>query len=190
MPFSFQETELPEVKLVSSKAFPDSRGFFTEMYKASEFNVNGIRDVFVQENHSHSIKGTIRGLHYQNEPMAQGKLVSVIHGEIYDVAVDIRKGSPRYGKWIGELLSAKNHNMLWIPIGFAHGFCVVSENADLVYKISGSEYAPEYESGIIWNDPEINIEWPVDTPVLSEKDLQLPSLTNSHNNFSFETIQR
>ena len=188
MPFSFQNTELPEVILVSSQAFSDSRGFFAEMYKASDFNVNGIKNIFVQENHSHSIKGTIRGLHYQNQPMAQGKLVSVIHGEIYDVAVDIRRGSSTYGQWVGEFLSDKNHNILWVPIGFAHGFCVVSETADLVYKISGAEYAPEYENGIIWNDPEINIQWPIDTPMLSEKDLGLPSFANSNNNFSFEKV--
>jgi len=184
MPFTFKKLEIPEVILVTPKSFPDERGFFLESFKESEFASNGIKTIFVQDNFSHSVKGALRGLHYQKNPEAQAKLVIALRGEIFDVVVDIRKNSPTYGKWIGEILSENNHNSLYIPEGFAHGFCVLSEEADVLYKVS-QEYSPEDEKGIIWNDPEINIAWPIDKPILQEKDSKLPVLKNADNNFVY-----
>ena len=126
----------------------------------------------------------LRGLHYQENPKAQAKLVTALRGEIFDVAVDIRKDSPTYTKWIGEILSEDNHKLLYIPEGFAHGFCVLSQNADVLYKVN-QEYSPEHEKGIIWNDPAINITWPIDNPILHEKDHQLPLLKDADNNFVY-----
>ena len=182
MPFTFKKLEIPEVILVTPKSFPDERGFFLESFKESEFASNGIKTIFVQDNFSHSVKGVLRGLHYQKNPEAQAKLVIVLRGEIFDVAVDIRKDSSTYGKWVGEILSENNHNSLYIPEGFAHGFCVLSEEADVLYKVS-QEYSPEDEKGITWNDPKINIIWPIDNPLLHEKDSKLPILKNADNNF-------
>ena len=184
MPFTFKKLEIPEVILVTPKSFPDERGFFLESYKESEFTSNGIKTIFVQDNLSHSVKGVLRGLHYQKNPKAQAKLVIALRGEIFDVAVDIRKNSPTYGKWVGEILSENNHNSLYIPEGFAHGFCVLSEEADVLYKVS-QEYSPEDEKGIIWNDTEINITWPIDKPIIQEKDSKLPDLKNADNNFIY-----
>jgi len=146
-----------------------------ETYKKSAFAANGITDDFVQDNFSHSIGGVVRGLHYQKSPHAQAKLVSVISGEIFDVAVDIRQGSPTFGQWAGVSLSAENKNMLYIPAGFAHGFCVISEEVDFTYKVS-AEYAPDLDRGLLWSDPDIGISWPISKPILSEKDMQLPKL--------------
>ena len=182
MPFTFMKLDIPEVMLVEAKAFHDDRGFFLESFKESVFTSNGIDTRFVQDNFSHSAKGVLRGLHYQKNPKAQAKLVTALRGEIFDVAVDIRKDSPTYGKWVGEILSETNHKLLYIPEGFAHGFCVLSEIADVLYKVS-REYSPEHERGIIWNDPEINITWPIDKPVLQERDSQLSTLKNADNNF-------
>lgn len=184
MPFTFKKLKIPEVILVTSKSFPDERGFFLESFKESEFASNGIKTTFVQDNFSHSVKGVLRGLHYQKNPKAQAKLVIALRGEIFDVTVDIRKDSPTYGKWVGEILSENNHNSLYIPEGFAHGFCVLSEEADVLYKVS-QEYSPEHEKGIIWNDPEVNITWPIDKPILQEKDSKLPVLKNADNNFVY-----
>ena len=184
MPFTFKKLEIPEVILVTPKSFPDERGFFLESYKESEFTSNGIKTIFVQDNLSHSVKGVLRGLHYQKNPKAQAKLVIALRGEIFDVAVDIRKNSPTYGKWVGEILSENNHNSLYIPEGFAHGFCILSEEADVLYKVS-QEYSPEDEKGIIWNDTEINITWPIDKPIIQEKDSKLPDLKNADNNFIY-----
>ena len=184
MPFTFKKLEIPEVILVTPKSFPDERGFFLESYKESEFTSNGIKTIFVQDNLSHSVKGVLRGLHYQKNPKAQAKLVIALRGEIFDVAVDIRKNSPTYGKWVGEILSESNHNSLYIPEGFAHGFCILSEEADVLYKVS-QEYSPEDEKGIIWNDTEINITWPIDKPIIQEKDSKLPDLKNADNNFIY-----
>lgn len=182
MPFKFKRLEIPEVILVEAQAFPDERGIFVESFKESVFSANGIKTSFVQDNLSHSIKGVLRGLHYQKNPKAQAKLVMVTSGEIFDVAVDIRKGSPTYGKWVGQILSSQNHKLLYIPEGFAHGFLVNSDTADVLYKVS-SEYSPEHERGIIWNDPELSIKWPRDNPIVIPKDLQLPALKNADNNF-------
>ncbi len=184
MTFIFKKLYIKEVILVEAKSFPDDRGFFMESFKESEFVKNGIITKFVQDNFSHSVKGVLRGLHYQKEPKAQAKLVSALRGEIFDVAVDIRKNSPTYGKWVSEILSEKNHKLLYIPEGFAHGFCVLSEDADVLYKVN-NEYSPENERGIIWNDPEIKITWPTDKPILHEKDQQLPLLKDTNNNFVY-----
>jgi len=185
MPFRFERLEIPDVILIEAKAFEDARGFFMEIYKRSEFEANGIPHGFVQDNHSHSVHGVLRGLHYQKHPKAQGKLVFVIRGEIFDVAVDIRQGSPTYGRWVSVTLSAKNRRMLYVPVGFAHGFCVLSEEADVVYKVT-SEYAPELDRGIVWNDPELSIRWPIQQPILSPKDAQLPLLREADNDFIYE----
>ncbi len=185
MPFTFKRLTIPDVILVDAKAFPDERGFFMESFKESAFKENGIDTKFVQDNYSHSIKGVIRGLHYQKDPKAQAKLVMAIRGEIFDVAVDVRKGSPTYGKWVGEILSEKNHKLLYVPEGFAHGFLVLSDEADVLYKVN-SEYSPQHEAGIIWNDPDVGIKWPTDKPIMIKKDLELPQLKNADNNFVYK----
>ena len=185
MPFHFENLEIPDVILVVPMAFEDQRGFFMETYKQSDFEANGIEGPFIQDNYSHSVHGALRGLHFQKHPKAQGKLVSVIRGEIKDVAVDIRQGSPTYGRWVGATLSSTNHHMLYVPIGFAHGFCVLSNEADVVYKVTGGEYAPDCEAGIRWNDPALGISWPVTDPLVSEKEATLPLLTQTENNFHY-----
>ena len=177
MPFEFKKLEIPDVVLIHPRVFSDARGYFLETYKHSDFSKAGIKEYFVQDNHSKSDKGVLRGLHYQKEPNAQGKLVYCIKGEIFDVAVDIRKGSPTCGKWVGAVLSEANKHMLYIPVGFAHGFCVISDVAEVIYKCT-NEYSPEDDRGIIWNDPEINIQWPISDPIVSEKDRKLPALFN------------
>ena len=178
MPFQFKKLEIPDVVLIQAKKYGDLRGFFMETYKKSEFIANGISDRFVQDNFSHSQRGVLRGLHYQKHPAAQAKLVTVFSGEVFDVAVDIRKGSPTFGKWTGVILSAERAGMLYIPVGFAHGFCVISETADFTYKVS-AEYSPENEGGIAWNDPDIGIKWPVAVPKLSERDKNMPLLKDA-----------
>ncbi len=185
MPFTFTKLSIPDVILIEAKSFPDERGFFLESFKESSFIENGISTKFVQDNFSHSIKGVLRGLHYQKKPKAQAKLVTVFRGEIFDVAIDIRKNSPTYGKWVSEILSEQNHKLLYIPEGFAHGYCVLSEEADIFYKVN-QEYSPELDSGFIWNDPEISIKWPMDKPIISEKDLKLPLFKNADNNFEYQ----
>ena len=178
MSFRFQRQSIPEVMIVEPLAMKDQRGFFMETYKRSEFVANGISDEFVQDNYSHSVCGVLRGLHYQRPPKAQGKLVMVLRGEVFDVAVDIRTGSPTFGQWVGVALSYANVRMLYIPAGFAHGFCVLSKEADFVYKVT-AEYAPELDRGILWNDPAIGIRWPISEPILSSKDAQLPVLEDA-----------
>ncbi|HUL90811.1 MAG TPA: dTDP-4-dehydrorhamnose 3,5-epimerase [Burkholderiales bacterium] len=162
-------TRLPEVLLIEPKVFGDARGFFFESWNEREFERAGIRARFVQDNHSRSEKGVLRGLHYQvRQP--QGKLIRVTEGEIFDVAVDIRRSSPTFGKWQGFRLSAESRSMLWIPVGFAHGFCVLSGFADVLYKVTDF-YAPEHERSIAWNDPAIGVDWPLSgEPSLSKKD--------------------
>jgi len=184
MPFKFQKSEIPEVIIVEPQTFPDERGFFMESFKESIFIDNGINAKFVQDNYSHSIKGVLRGLHYQKNPKAQAKLVMVTRGEIFDVAIDIRNGSPTYGKWVSEILSEQNHRLLYVPEGFAHGFCVTSDEADVLYKVN-TEYSHEHERGILWNDPSLDIKWPMDKPIITQKDLQLPTLKNADNNFVY-----
>ncbi len=184
MPFTFKKLSIPEVVLVEPRVFKDERGFFMENYKYSEFADFGIKNKFVQDNHSKSVKGVLRGLHFQTLPKAQAKSVRCIKGEIFDVAVDIRKGSPTYGKWAGEILSEENKKELFIPIGFAHGFCVLSDEAEIIYK-SSDEYSPENERAIAWNDPTINIAWPIKNPIVSEKDSKNDLLEEVENNFVF-----
>jgi dTDP-4-dehydrorhamnose 3,5-epimerase len=162
---NFLPTSLPGVLLIEPKVFPDARGFFLESYQKRKFSEAGIPFDFVQDNHSKSCQGVLRGLHYQiRQP--QGKLLRVVAGEIFDVAVDIRKHSPTFGKWFGTYLSAENKQMLWVPIGFAHGFYVTSPEAELLYKTT-DYYAPQWERTIMWNDPVINIQWPNQDEALS-----------------------
>ena len=189
MPFKFIELEIPGLVLIEPLVFNDERGFFLEFYKYYEFSQHGIKEFFVQDNHSRSSYGVLRGLHYQNPPKDQGKLVRVIKGEIYDVAVDIRRGSPTYGKWIGVNLSERNKQMLYIPPGFAHGFCVLSVEAEVIYKCT-NEYDPSLEAGIIWNDPEISIQWPIEELMISEKDRRWPNLNNANNYFVYGGVSK
>lgn len=184
MPFEFEELKISGVVLVKPRKFPDDRGYFFETYKKSEFSLAGINENFVQDNYSVSSKSVIRGLHYQKEPKAQAKLVSAPTGKIFDVAVDIRKNSPTYGEWVAAELSEENRHMLFIPAGCAHGFCVLSDKAEVSYKAS-DEYSPSHEAGVIWNDSKLNIQWPVDDPVLSGKDVDLPSFRDADNNFTY-----
>ncbi len=177
MPFEFEKLEIPEVILISPRVFPDERGFFLETYKKTEFAKAGIKENLIQENHSWSKKNVLRGLHFQKSPKAQGKLVQCLRGKIFDVAVDIRKKSPTFLKWVGIELSEDAGEMLYIPKGFAHGFLVLSNSADVIYKCT-AEYSPKHECGIIWNDPKINVVWPSSRPSLSHKDKKLPLVGN------------
>ncbi|MCH6267004.1 dTDP-4-dehydrorhamnose 3,5-epimerase [Neobacillus citreus] len=180
------ETSLPGVKIVEAKVFGDYRGWFMETYSETSFGDAGIVVKFVQDNQSFSaVKGTLRGLHYQLNPKAQTKLVRCTKGSIFDVAVDIRKGSPTFGQWFGIELNAENKKQLLIPKGFAHGFMTLTDDVEVQYKVD-EIYAPECDRGIIWNDPSIGIEWPMDiVPVLSEKDQKAPLLNKADNNFVY-----
>jgi len=178
MPFSFIMLEIEDLIMVTPRIFEDERGFFYESYKNSEFTENGINVTFVQDNRSFSVQGVIRGLHYQLSPFAQGKLVQCVQGEIYDVAVDIRRSSPTFGKWLGVFLSSENKKMIYIPPGFAHGFSTLSETAEVMYKTT-SEYNQQSERGIIWNDPDLNIDWKTSQIKLSEKDKIFPLFKNA-----------
>ncbi|MEW4530140.1 dTDP-4-dehydrorhamnose 3,5-epimerase [Maioricimonas sp. JC845] len=165
----FQRTELPDVVLIEPTIFRDDRGFFMETYHRQRFVEGGIDAVFVQDNLSRSTRGTVRGLHFQIQ-QAQGKLVHVLAGEIFDVAVDLRRSSATFGRWVGVTLSEDNRRAVYIPPGFAHGFCVVSETADVFYKCTDF-YAPQHERTLLWNDPAVGVDWPVPgEPILSEKD--------------------
>jgi len=175
MPFEFEKTALPEVLLVKPEIFRDGRGFFTESYKKSDFLKAGIKEEFVQDNHSKSSKNVLRGLHYQKAPFAQAKLVRCVEGRVMDVAVDIRKGSPTFAKWVSVELTPENGHMLFLPEGFAHGFLVLSETAEISYKCS-REFAPQYDAGVRFDDPKIAVNWGIKDPVLSEKDRKLPYL--------------
>lgn len=168
------ETNIVGIVIVEPKVFGDERGFFFETWQKERYEAMGIKGEFVQDNVSFSRKGVLRGLHFQN-PHGQGKLVSVLQGEVFDVAVDIRVGSPTFGQWTGVTLTGENHRQLWMPAGFAHGFCVVSETALFSYKCT-ERYAPKCEGGIAWNDPELGIEWPLPDVILSEKDRVYPCL--------------
>jgi dTDP-4-dehydrorhamnose 3,5-epimerase len=170
-------TELPEVLLIEPRVFTDPRGFFYESFQAARYAAAGIPGTFVQDNVSRSVKGTVRGLHFQ-EPRGQGKLVQVIQGSVFDVAVDVRRGSPRFGRWVGIELSEAEPRQLWIPPGFAHGFCVLSDSADFFYKCT-ELYVPEAERTIAWNDARIGIRWPVAEPLVSNKDRAAPTLEAS-----------
>lgn len=168
------ETELPGALIVEPDVFGDARGFFMELWNRERYTQAGLAANFVQDNLSLSRKGTLRGLHFQN-PQPQGKLVYVLEGEVFDVAVDIRVGSPTFGRWLGVTLSAENRRQFYVPPGFAHGFCVTSDTALFAYKCTDF-YSPKTDAGILWNDPEIGIQWPVTEPLLSDKDRRAPRL--------------
>jgi dTDP-4-dehydrorhamnose 3,5-epimerase len=170
------ETALEGVRIVEPRVFEDRRGFFYESYNERAYAAAGIEERWVQDNHSRSVRGTLRGLHYQAAP-GQAKLVRVVGGEVYDVAVDVRWGSPTFGQHVGVILSAENKRQLYVPVGFAHGFCVLSDMADFLYKVTGY-YAPQDERGVRWDDPALGITWPVQAPILSDKDLALPLLSD------------
>jgi dTDP-4-dehydrorhamnose 3,5-epimerase len=169
----FVRQKISDVILITPKVFEDARGFFLESYKKNVFQANGITVDFVQDNHSFSKKGVLRGLHFQKPPMAQDKLVRVVTGEVFDVVVDLRKHSPTFGQWLGIILSETNKQMLFIPKGFAHGFLALSATADFEYKVSNL-YSPENDSGLLWNDPEVGIDWPIKDPFLNDKDKKQP----------------
>lgn len=173
MSFIFKKLEIPEIILIEASAFHDERGYFTEVFKASEFAKNGITTSFTQDNFSSSKKGVIRGLHYQLNPKAQGKLVRVLKGKILDIAVDVRRDSPTFLKNVSVELSDENNRMLFIPAGFAHGFVTLSDEVKFLYKCT-VEYSKEHERGIRFDDPAINIDWGILNPLVSEKDLELP----------------
>ena len=184
MSFRFARAALPDVIVIEPRIFPDDRGFFMETYKRSDFASHGIAETFAQCNQSKSSKGVLRGLHYQKRPKAQSKLVWAVSGEIHDVVVDLRRDGPTYRKWIAVNLSADNKKILYVPVGFAHGFCVTSEEADIAYMTT-QEYAPELEAGVIWNDSELAIDWPIAEPQVSDRDKGWPCLRDADNNFSY-----
>jgi dTDP-4-dehydrorhamnose 3,5-epimerase len=170
MPYTVTPTAIPDVLVLEPKVFGDARGFFFESFNARDFTrATGLQTEFVQDNHSKSARGVLRGLHYQIQH-PQGKLVRVVEGEVFDVAVDLRRSSPSFGRWVGERLSADNHKQLWVPAGFAHGFVVLSESAQFLYKTTDYWY-PEHERSLLWNDPAIGIDWPLQgQPLLAPKD--------------------
>jgi dTDP-4-dehydrorhamnose 3,5-epimerase len=175
MPFLFTPLDVPDLILIVPRMFPDDRGCFFETFKASDFASHGITGAFVQDNHSVSQNGVLRGLHYQLPPKAQGKLIRVTRGRAWDVAVDIRQSSPTFLKWAAVELSAENRHMLYVPPGFAHGFTALTDDVHLLYKCT-SEYSKKHERGIHWDDPELEIPWPVAEPIISERDDQLPEV--------------
>lgn len=179
-------TKLPGVKLIDPAVFGDHRGFFLESYNSRTFADNGMNCKFIQDNHSLSVEaGVLRGLHYQLNTKAQSKLLRVVAGAIYDVVVDIRKGSPTFGHWEGFILSSSNKRQLFVPKGFAHGFCTLVPNTEVLYKVD-EYYSPEHDRGIAWNDPALNIDWPIQQPILSEKDSKHPLLADAELNFLYE----
>jgi dTDP-4-dehydrorhamnose 3,5-epimerase len=185
VPFKSRTLEIPDVIVVEPAVFSDNRGFFAETYKASDFRNMGIPDSFVQDNHSLSAKGVLRGIHYQLHPKSQGKLVRVVRGAVYDVALDMRKGSPYYGKWVAVVLSEDNRHMLWVPPGFGHGFQALQDGAEVLYKTT-EEYDPSLDRGLLWCDSELAIPWPLKDAILSPKDAGLPAFRKAENNFRYE----
>ena len=175
MSFSFHRLAIPDVIVIEPRVLADSRGFLIEIYKRSEFAAAGIHDVFVQESHSSSGHVVLRGLHYQRAPKAQSKLVRVVIGRVFDVVVDLRPESATSGQWVGAILSSEDRRQMYVPSGCAHGFCVLSDRAEVAY-LTSEEYAPDHESGVLWSDPVIGIDWPIAHPVLSEKDSAWPLL--------------
>jgi dTDP-4-dehydrorhamnose 3,5-epimerase len=182
MSLAFEQLEIPGVLIVRPQRHRDERGYFAETYRASAFVDAGITATFVQDNLVRSTRGVLRGLHYQIPPAAQGKLVSVVHGRIFDVAVDLRVGAPSYAKWVGVDLDSENGELLWIPPGFAHGYVVLSDRADVLYKVT-AEYVPDLDRGIRWDDPTLRIDWPIQDPIVSSKDTMQPTLERADNPF-------
>lgn len=181
MAFRFTPLEPRGLVLIEETRRGDARGFFAETYKDSAFRAAGIGP-FVQDNHARSARGVLRGLHYQLPPRPQGKLIRVVSGAVFDVAVDLRKNSPTYGKWAGVSLSGDEGKLLWVPPGFAHGYLVLSDSADFTYKVT-EEYAPELDRGIRWDDPTVGVRWPIPDPTLSERDRSAPLLAAAENPF-------
>jgi dTDP-4-dehydrorhamnose 3,5-epimerase len=178
MSFAFRSLEIPDVVLVTPKRLGDARGFFAETYRASEFAGAGITEPFVQDNLARSGPRVLRGLHYQVPPVPQGKLVQVLRGRIFDVAVDLRRGSPTFGRWVGQELGEESGELLWIPPGFAHGYAVLSDGVDLAYKVT-AEFRADLDRGVRWDDPTIGVAWPFKDPVLSDRDRSLPLLADT-----------
>lgn len=189
MPFEFQAIEgIEDVVLVEPQRFEDGRGWFMETYKRSPFVDAGIDAEFVQDNHSLTRdKGIIRGLHYQRQPKPQGKLVRCTRGRIYDVAVDLRQGSPTYKEWVSVELSPDDGRQIWVPPGFAHGFCSLAADTEVAYKVT-EEWDPDLDSGFAWDDPEVGVEWPVSDPILSEKDQKAPSFADCDAEFTYGEV--
>jgi dTDP-4-dehydrorhamnose 3,5-epimerase len=187
--FKFLKTEIPGILVIEPRAFFDDRGFFMECYSSRDFEAHGLSKAFVQDNHSQSKKGVLRGLHYQNHPSPMGKLVGCIKGKIFDVGVDIRKGSPTYGKWFGEYLDEENKKMIYFPPGFAHGFLSLADGTHVYYKCTGF-YSKEDEKAIVWNDPAVRIKWPLDEigdeVILSNRDKVHPCLKDAETNHQYE----
>jgi dTDP-4-dehydrorhamnose 3,5-epimerase len=184
MAFEASPLEIPGPLLIKPGCYGDERGFLLEAYRKSSFEALGVIEPFLQQNHSSSARGVLRGLHYQIHPSPQGKLVRVIRGEIFDVSVDIRRGSPHYGKWLAVTISQQNRFILWIPLGFAHGFISMADDTEVLYSTT-SEYAPSCERGILWNDPALAIAWPDLTPLINERDRNFPPLASAENTFIF-----
>ncbi len=182
MSFAFERLAIPDVVVVRPERRGDARGFFAETYRASAFDEAGIRGPFVQDNLARSGARVLRGLHYQLPPHAQGKLVQVVRGAVFDVAVDLRRGSPTFGRWVGWELSADTGELLWIPPGFAHGYAVLGDGADMAYKVT-AEHRAELDRGVRWDDPGIGVAWPLADPVLSRRDLTLPLLSEIESPF-------
>lgn len=182
MSFTFQPLAIRDVVVIRSERHLDDRGFFKEIFRTSDFAEAGIDAPFVQDNLTRSVQGALRGLHYQLPPAAQGKLISVVRGRIYDVAVDLRRGGPTYGKWVARTLDVDEGEMLWIPPGFAHGYCILSETADVLYKVT-EPYVGELNRGLRWNDPGLGIQWPISDPILSDVDRRQPTLDRCENPF-------
>jgi dTDP-4-dehydrorhamnose 3,5-epimerase len=182
------KTPLPGLLVIEPKVFADDRGFFLDFYNRDSFAEIGLKEQFIQDNHSRSKKGVVRGLHYQINPSPMGKLVKCAKGKIFDVGVDVRKGSPTFGKWHGETLTGDNHKMLYLPPGFAHGFLALEDNTDVIYACTGV-YSPKDERAIVWNDPEIGIKWPLELvggkAIVSDKDQKNPQLKEAETNFSY-----
>lgn len=172
----FESVKIQGLKVITPDIFKDGRGYFMEAYHAPKFHNSDLSVSFVQDNQAGSVKNVLRGLHFQTK-FPQGKMIQAIRGEIFDVAVDIRPGSPTFKQWHGIHLSSENHLQFYVPPGFAHGYCVISDYAEISYKCTDI-YHPEYETGIIWNDPDIDIQWPISTPILSQKDISLPRLND------------
>jgi len=184
MPFDFEALSIPDALLVRPRVATDERGSLMEVYRLSDFLTAGVMEDFVQDNQSRSLQGVLRGLHYQRPPKTQGRLVRVLSGEIMDVFVDLRRGSPVFGKWVSVTLSAENRSMVYVPRGCAHGIYVLSDEAVVAYK-STEEYTPELEAGIIWNDPDLAIDWPDKHPILSRNDRNWPLLKNADTGFEY-----
>lgn len=185
MAITIQPTEIPAVLTIESPVHRDGRGYFTEVFNQFTWGEAGFHQSFVQDNMSLSGKGTLRGMHYQLNPHAQGKLVRTLRGSVYDVAVDIREGSPTYGKWVGRTLSEENGVAMWVPPGFAHGFLVLEDDTQVLYKCT-APWSPESERSIVYNDPAIGIEWPIEATSVKPRDAEAPAMADAEKNFTYE----